>query len=132
MRKRGALILKYLWIALGGALGAVARYWVGAVIGQRLGTRFPYGTFFINVSGCFIIGVLITVLDERTSLPPAWRFLLPVGFVGAYTTFSTFELETFQKVAQGHPAIALLNVAASVVIGYIAVYLGVLSGRLIA
>ena len=123
--------LKYLWVGLGGCAGAIARYWLGIVIYDRFGGRFPYGTFVINISGCFIIGLLVTFLDARTSLPTAWRFLLPIGFVGAYTTFSTFELETYRAATQGHVDIALLNIVLSVVIGYGAVYLGVLSGRLL-
>jgi CrcB protein len=124
--------MKYLWIGLGGCTGAIARYWLGALISDRLGTRFPYGTFAINMSGCFLIGLMITVLDERTSLPIGLRFLLPIGFVGAYTTFSTFEFETFRSATQGQMGIALLNVGLSVVVGYIAVYLGVISGRVFA
>ena len=125
-------MMKYLWIALGGAAGAIARYWLGSIIYGRYGTRFPYGTFAINVSGCFLIGLLITVLDARTNLNPVWRLVLPIGFVGAYTTFSTFEFETFQKATQGHIGIALLNVGLSVLVGYVAVYLGVITGRLVA
>jgi CrcB protein len=124
--------MKYLWIGLGGCTGAIARYWLGALINDRFGTRFPYGTFVVNMSGCFLIGLMITVLDERTNLPVGLRFLLPIGFVGAYTTFSTFEFETFRSATQGQMSIALLNVALSVVVGYIAVYLGVISGRVFA
>jgi CrcB protein len=123
--------LKYLWVGLGGCAGAIARYWLSVVIYDRFGTRFPYGTFVINISGCFIIGLLITYLDARTSLPTAWRFLLPIGFVGAYTTFSTFEFETYRAATQGHMGVALLNVGLSVVFGYFAVYLGIISGRLL-
>lgn len=125
-------LMKYFWIALGGAAGAIARYWLGNLIYTRFGTKFPYGTFAINITGCFLIGLLITVLDERTNLSPIWRLMLPIGFVGAYTTFSTFEYETFAKATQGHIGVALLNVGLSVVIGYFAVYAGVISGRLIA
>jgi len=124
--------MKYLWIGIGGSIGAIARYWLGTLITGRLGSRFPYGTFAINISGCFIIGLMITVLDERTSLPMSLRFLLPIGFVGAYTTFSTYEMDSFQKAAQGHYGVALLNLVLSVVVGYGAVYLGVLSGRAVA
>jgi CrcB protein len=121
--------MKYLWIALGGALGSVARYTVGLWIYERMGTRFPYGTFVINISGCFIIGFALTILDARVGLPPAWREAIPIGFVGAYTTFSTFEYETLRAVQGGQPAIGLLYVALSVVIGFAAVWLGSAAGR---
>ena len=124
--------MKYLWIALGGAAGAVARYWLTVLISQRFETRFPLGTFAINMSGCFLIGLFVTVLDAHASLPAALRYLMPIGFVGAYTTFSTFELETYRAVTIGAGSIALLNVVLSVVIGYVAVYAGVAAGKLLA
>ena len=80
---------KYLLIALGGALGALARYWIGAAVSSRTGTRFPYGTFIINITACIIIGFSLTYLSRRVDLNPAWRYLIPIGFVGAYSTFST-------------------------------------------
>lgn len=120
---------KYVWVALGGAVGSIARYVVGVWIYSRFGTRFPYGTFVINISGCFIIGLALTVLDAHADLPSAWRLAVPIGFVGAYTTFSTFEYETF-RAAQGSPGTALLYVASSVLIGYLAVWLGVQAGRI--
>jgi CrcB protein len=120
--------MRFFWVALGGALGSLARYTLGAWIYGRLGTRFPYGTFVINITGCFIIGLALAILDTHTELPSAWRLAIPIGFVGAYTTFSTFEFEIFQK-AQSQPAIALLYLGSSVVVGYLAVYLGVLTSR---
>lgn len=120
--------MRFFWVALGGALGSLARYLVGAWIYQRMGTRFPYGTFLINISGCFVIGLVLSVLDARAGLPSAWRLAVPIGFVGAYTTFSTFEFEAYRQ-AQEHPGTALLYVGASVVLGYFAVYLGVQSSR---
>lgn len=86
---------KYLLIAVGGSLGSIARYWVGSTISGRLGTKFPYGTLVINITACVIIGFALTYLGRRAELNPAWRFLIPVGFVGAYSTFSTYEWETF-------------------------------------
>lgn len=121
--------MKYLWVALGGALGSIARYAVGLWIYERTGTRFPYGTFVVNVSGCFIIGFVLTILDARMGLPPAWREAIPIGFVGAYTTFSTFEFETMRLVQHGHAPSALLYVLLSVVIGYAAVWAGTAAGR---
>ncbi len=116
---------RYLLVGLGGFLGAVSRYWLGAYVGERLGTRFPFGTFIINMSGCFLIGIVITVLDQRTHWSPAWRYLVPIGFIGAYTTFSTFELETLRSVQEGAIMTAALNVVLSVVLGFAAVWLGI-------
>ena len=124
--------MKYLWVALGGALGSLARYSLGVWIYSRMGTRFPYGTFVINITGCFIIGAALTILDLRVGLSSAFRYAIPIGFVGAYTTFSTFEYETWRAVQAGEPGIGLLNIALSVVVGYLAVWLGALAGRLFA
>jgi CrcB protein len=124
--------MKYLWVALGGALGSIARYAVGLWIYERMGTRFPYGTFVINISGCFIIGFALTILDEHIGLPPAWRLAIPIGFVGAYTTFSTFEYETLRLAQHGQAATGLLYLLLSVVLGYGAVWLGMATGRAFA
>jgi CrcB protein len=121
--------MRFLWVALGGALGSLARYTLGAWIYERMGTRFPYGTFVINITGCFIIGLALSILDARAELPSAWRLAVPIGFVGAYTTFSTFEFETY-RAAQDRPGTALLYVASSVVIGYLSVYLGIQTSKL--
>ena len=120
---------KYWMVGLGGFAGAIARFWLGEYIGNRMGTRFPYGTFAINISGSFLIGLVVTVLAERTHWNMSWRYLIPIGFIGAYTTFSTFELEAFESMRDGQILIAFLNVALSVVIGFIAVWLGVITGR---
>jgi len=120
---------KYWMVGLGGFAGAIARFWLGEYIGNRMGTRFPYGTFAINISGSFLIGLVVTVLAERTHWNMSWRYLIPIGFIGAYTTFSTFELEAFESMRDGQILIAFLNVALSVAIGFIAVWLGVITGR---
>ncbi len=120
---------KYLWVGIGGFAGSIARYALGVWIHDRMGTRFPYGTFVINITGCFLIGVILTVLDARVGVPPAWRLAIPIGFIGAYTTFSTFEYETFRSVHSGQASIGLLNIALSVIVGYFAVWLGVMAGR---
>jgi CrcB protein len=116
-------------LAIGGALGAIARYQVATVIQQRLTVGFPYGTFVVNISGCFIMGLATIVLTERLVVHPNWRFLVPIGFVGAYTTFSTFELETFMAVSEQAWLTALANVVASVIAGYVALWAGIVAGR---
>jgi fluoride exporter len=115
---------KYLMVGFGGFLGAIARFWLGDVVAQKMGTRFPYGTFVINISGCFVIGFIVTLLSEHTHLSASWRYLVAVGFIGAYTTFSTFEWETLAALRKGDFLIAGLNVALSVVLGFAAVWLG--------
>ena len=92
---------KYLLIAAGGALGSVARYWVGSTISSRVGIRFPYGTLVVNLTACLIIGFTLTYLGKRADFDPAWRFLIPVGFIGAYSTFSTYEWETLSTLRSG-------------------------------
>jgi fluoride exporter len=121
-----------MMVGIGGFLGAIARFWLGGLVHQKMGTRFPYGTFVINISGSFLIGFIVTVLTERTHLSPNWRYLIPIGFVGAYTTFSTFEWETLGAIRDGQFLTAGLNVGLSVVIGFIAVWLGVVAGRFVA
>jgi fluoride exporter len=123
-------VQKYFLIALGGALGSLARFWVGSTIASRLGTKFPYGTFVINLTACVIIGFSLAFLGKRTDLSPAWRFLVPVGFVGAYSTFSTFEWETFSNLQTGSFLIAALYVVLSVFLGLVAVWCGVEVSRI--
>ena len=110
---------------LGGALGSAARFWVGTAVAGRMGTRFPFGTLIINITACFIIGLSLEFLNHRADLSPSWRFLVPIGFVGAYSTFSTFEWETFSNLSHGTFWIAILYVAVSLISGLVAVALGV-------
>src|SRR5215471_21401050 len=121
---------KYLMVLVGGGVGALVRYALGLEIAARIGGRFPLGTMVINVTGSFLIGLLMTLLTERFQPHPNWRLLLVVGVLGGYTTFSTFEYETFRAVQDGGKWIGLLNVAGSVVLGYIAVWIGAaIAGR---
>ena len=117
---------KYLLIAAGGALGSIARYWVGSMIGSRMGTKFPYGTFVINITACIIIGFSLTYLGKRVELSPAWRFLIPIGFVGAYSTFSTYEWETLSSLRAGAFALAALYALGSLILGLAATWFGIL------
>jgi fluoride exporter len=122
---------KYFYIAVGGALGALARYGVGVFVTGRMGTRFPYGTFFINMTACVIIGFSITFLSRRAGLNPAWRYLVPVGFVGAYSTFSTYEWETVSTLRSGAFSLAALYAFSSLVLGLVAVWCGILLAEVV-
>jgi CrcB protein len=117
-------MMNVLVIGIGGFVGAVARYGIAVWIGQRWGRSFPLGTFVINVSGSFLIGLLMTLMAERFTENPQWRLLLVVGFLGAYTTFSTFEYETGALLKDGEWLFAGLNVVLSVIVGFAALKLG--------
>ena len=115
---------KYLFIALGGSLGSIARYWVGSTMSGRLGARFPYGTFVVNITACLAIGFVVTFFGERVQMNPAWRFLVPIGFIGAYSTFSTYEWETLSTIRAGAFLLAAVYAVGSLLLGLIAVWGG--------
>jgi CrcB protein len=102
----------------------MARYWVGSTIANRMGTKFPYGTFVINITACVIIGFSLTFLAKRAGLNPAWRFLVPVGFIGAYSTFSTYEWETLSTIRTGAFSLAAIYAVSSLILGLAAVWGG--------
>src|SRR5258705_634618 len=106
--------MKWWLLFAGGGTGSVLRYAVGLWIEARVGPGFPWGTFAVNVSGCFLIGVLATLADEHAWITPAARLALVTGVLGGFTTFSAFGLETWQLVEDGHTWLALANAAASV------------------
>jgi CrcB protein len=116
-------------IAVGGALGAIARYEVALRIQQRVPAGFPWGTFIVNTSGCLLMGIIMTVLSERVIDNPQWRYLIPIGFIGAYTTFSTFTFEAFQATSEGAWLIGATYVFGSLAAGYIALWVGILIAR---
>jgi fluoride exporter len=120
---------RYLVVVIGGGAGALARYVAASAIMTRFGGKFPLGTLVINVTGSFLIGFLMTMLTERFNLDPVWRLLLVVGFLGGYTTFSSFEWETYTAVREGALWNGMLNVVSSVMLGYVAVWLGVFLAR---
>jgi fluoride exporter len=117
-------------IAVGGSFGALARYGIDVGIERRADALFPWSTFIINLSGCFLVGVLIGTLVDRHPTPEWLRFGLVVGFCGAYTTFSTFAQETLGLVEERVAALALLTAAGSIVLGILAVFVGERAGRL--
>ncbi len=116
------LFKQCLVVGAGGFFGAIARFLVNTGITSRYGHSFPWGTFVINVSGSFLLGFMATLITHQVLTNPNWRLGVTVGFVGAYTTFSTFEYESAQ-LALSWPALA--NLAGSVAAGYGAVWLGI-------
>ena len=116
-------MIPILLVAAGGALGAVARYLVATAFAQRFGVEWPWGTLFINLSGCVLIALFLGAGSSRVATTHL-RYLLPIGFVGAYTTFSTYEYETMRLFQLGRAPAALVYVAASNVLGYAAVLAG--------
>lgn len=115
----------YLSLALGGALGAIARYWMTSGLNQPSQMALPLGTLSVNVLGSFFIGGLYIYLSERPELSEVYRHLLITGFLGALTTFSTFSLETLLLIEQGHYNTALFNVLSSVMFCLGSAYLGI-------
>jgi fluoride exporter len=122
---------KYFYIAVGGAIGSMARYWVGSTVAGRLGAKFPYGTFVINMTACVVIGFTVTFLGRRAEMSTAWRYLIPVGLVGAYSTFSTYEWETLATLRAGAFALAALYALGSLVLGLAAVWGGSVLAELV-
>ncbi len=116
--------MRYMVVLAGAGLGGLARYTLGTWIMAKYGGRFPLGTFLINVSGAFLIGLLMSLLTARFHPHPHWRLFLVVGFLGGYTTFSSFEYETLQAVRDGERWMGMLYAVGSVVLGYVAVWLG--------
>jgi fluoride exporter len=120
---------KYLIVLLGGAIGSLARYLAATAVMSRYPGRFPLGTLIVNVTGCFLIGAIMTSLTQKASSHPNWRLFLVVGFLGGYTTFSSFAWETYLSARDGRPWVGLLHVITSVILGYFAVWLGVISAN---
>lgn len=118
-----------LLVGLGGFLGAIARWLVGTLIATRFGNTWPWGTFIINITGCFMIGFFVTLTSERVVVHEGWRYLFPIGFVGAYTTFSTYEYETARMIEMGEWVRALSYVLASTLVGFASVVLAMWVAR---
>jgi CrcB protein len=122
-------VTRFLIVAAGGAAGAVARYGVTLFVATFWKRDFPLATLLINVSGSFILGFFATMAAERAAIDPMWRLLVATGFVGAYTTFSTFEYETERLAESGALAWGIVNILTSVIAGFIAVRLGIVLAR---
>lgn len=122
---------KYLLIALGGALGSIARYWIGTTVTDRLGARLPWGTLVINLTACAAIGFVLTYLGKRAGFGASWRYLVPVGFIGAYSTFSTYEWETLSLLRAGGLPGAALYAFGSLILGLAAAWCGMAAAEVL-
>lgn len=123
--------MNYLIVGFGGFLGANARYLLATWLTQRYGTAFPYATLIINVTGSFVIGFFLIFASERLALPDAWRLLFVVGFLGAYTTFSTFSFENLALLQNGFWGLGLIYMVSSVGLGLLAALAGVVVARMV-
>jgi CrcB protein len=120
---------KYLIIGAGAVLGANARYLLGNWVADRWGTTFPFGTLIINVMGSLILGAFLAVTTERYLIDPRWRLFFAIGFLGAYTTFSTYTYESLQLLLDGNWGLGMLNILGSNALGLLAAVLGLAIGR---
>ena len=118
-----------IFIAMGGAFGAVLRYGASLSVYSLLGRGFPYGTLFVNVSGSLLVGLFSVIMLERFDPGPEWRAAVLVGVLGSFTTFSTFSIETLNLLEQGEMLRAMANIVLSVLLCLAAVWFGVLTGR---
>jgi len=124
-------VIPVLLVGAGGFLGAITRYLIDGRIAAYAGGAFPWGTFAINVSGSFAVGLLFALMIDRAVLAPELRGPLMIGFLGSYTTFSTLALESWRMIEDGAWLSATLNLGGSIVIGLVAVIAGVALGRMI-
>jgi CrcB protein len=120
------MMVNLLWVGLGGALGSMARYWLSGVVAQRCGETFPWGTMVVNVSGCFVVGLFVSLTgtDGRWMVNPTARQFVVVGILGGYTTFSSFSLQTLNLAREGEWLWAGANIMLSVVLCLLAVFIG--------
>lgn len=118
-------------IGIGGFLGALARYIIGGWVYSLTGVQFPWGTLAVNLSGSFLLGFFFTFSTERFLIDPTLRAAVSIGFIGAYTTFSTLTLETLQLLESSSFLLAAANILSSAILGLLFVYFGTIIGRLI-
>jgi CrcB protein len=121
----------FLLISLGAIFGANLRYWVGGWAANRFGAAFPYGTLIINLTGSFLIGLFLTLATERFLIDPRWRLIVAIGFLGGYTTFSSYTYESMNLLLKGETWLGLLDLLGSSIFGAIAVTAGIILARII-
>ncbi len=122
---------KVLWISMGAVLGANLRYWVGDWAAQRFGSGFPYGTLLINLTGSFLLGLIVSMSMENFIIDPRLRLLITIGFLGSYTTFSTYAYESIALISQGQWGLGLFNLIGSSLLGALFAVLGIWLGKVL-
>ena len=122
---------KWILLFISGGIGTIARYALAGTVYQWAGSRFPYGTLAVNLVGCFLAGILIVLSEEKFLLNPTFRLMMILGFLGGFTTFSSFIVETANLIRDGESLLALGNVLLSVCVGFVVFQLGVLIGKIL-
>lgn len=122
---------KFLWISIGAVFGANLRYWVADWAANRWGGDFPYGTFLINMTGSFILGMVVTLITDHYIIDPRLRILITVGLLGSFTTFSTYTYESIALIQQGQWWLGLVNLLGSSLLGGLSALLGIWIGKLL-
>ncbi|HWR44210.1 MAG TPA: fluoride efflux transporter CrcB [Sporomusa sp.] len=118
-------MINILIVAIGGGIGAASRYLVSSWAAERFGSGFPYGTLIVNVAGCFIIGLFLALVTDKIVVKPEWRLFVTTGFLGGLTTFSSFSYETMKLLQEADISLAVYNVLANCVIGFLATWVGI-------
>ena len=121
--------MQIVYVGVGGAIGAIARYLLGGAVHRWIPGFFPYGTFVVNVVGCLVFGLIVGLAESRFVVGPGARAFLLVGVLGGFTTFSSFTFETFELVRSGQLLAASTNVIGQVAIGFLALWAGFGLGR---
>ena len=124
-------MMNFLVISFGGMLGALARYGLGGLVHRIWGAGFPHGTLVVNILGCFCIGFFMVLAEERFLITPTIRLFITIGFLGSFTTFSTFGYETVKLMEDGALLLTLANIFSNCIIGIIAAWLGMIAGRIV-
>jgi len=122
---------KFLWISIGAVFGANLRYWVADWAANRWGGDFPYGTFLINMTGSFILGMVVALITDHYIIDPRLRILITVGLLGSFTTFSTYTYESIALIQQGQWWLGLVNLLGSSLLGGLSALLGIWIGKLL-
>lgn len=123
--------MKILWLAIAGVIGTLCRYWLGGLVQRAYGGVFPWGTFAVNMAGCFLFGMVWAAAEERMLIGAELRAILLIGFMGAFTTFSSFIFETGQLMRDSQWALVAGNMILQNVTGLVMFFLGIYAGRLL-